>query len=130
MKRIGYIFLVVFSLLLLVACKPKEKDTYYTVTFDSNGGTNIDTIEVLEGTKVDKPSDPTKEGYKFIHWLLDGKEFDFNTIIDKEITLVAKWKDNKEYVSQRLLLIDFGNSGVSGYDSSSFTFTNESDGNS
>ena len=52
----------------------------YTVTFDSNGG-----------SKVSKPSNPTRTGYKFSGWTLNNKAYDFNSKVTSNITLVAKW---------------------------------------
>jgi len=63
-----------------------------TVSFDTTGGTTINSQTVIEGTKLTKPENPTKEGYTFEGWTLDGKTFDFNTIITKNITLKATWK--------------------------------------
>ena len=68
-----------------------EESVQYTVTFDSQGGSKIDSIKVAKGAKVSKPKDPTKSGYKFVLWLLDNSEFDFNTPINENITLVARY---------------------------------------
>ncbi len=70
--------------------KPVEK--YYTVQFNSNGGSNIASKKVLENTKVTKPENPTKEGYKFIEWQLNGKTYDFNKLVTEDIELVAVWE--------------------------------------
>ena len=66
--------------------------TYYTVTFDTDGGSAIDAQGVISGKTVNKPTDPTKEGYTFFRWLdKDGKPFDFSTPITEDITLKASW---------------------------------------
>ncbi|MBD5446249.1 MAG: pectate lyase [Treponema sp.] len=72
---------------------------YYTVTFDSNGGSEVKPQTVEEGKTATKPSDPTKEGYIFDAWYVEGgNSFDFASAITADIKLVAKWKDpNKEY---------------------------------
>lgn len=70
-------------------------DIKYNVVFDSDGGTTIVTKVVSKGDTVEKPADPTKTGYKFINWTLDGEEFDFNTLITKNITLKAVWEEDK-----------------------------------
>ena len=69
--------------------------TQYTISFDSNGGSNVENQIVFEGDKVSKPTNPTKDGYTFVEWQLDGKSFDFNTILNENIKLVAKWEKNK-----------------------------------
>ena len=63
----------------------------YTVTFNSNGGSNVTAATVKENGKVSKPADPTKEGYTFAGWLLDNAAYDFNTEVTGDITLVASW---------------------------------------
>ncbi len=66
----------------------------YTVTFNSDGGSAVDMQTVKSGEKVVKPSNPTKNGFTFVSWTLDGADFDFNTVISKDITLVAKYVEN------------------------------------
>lgn len=65
----------------------------YTITFDSNGGSNIDPIVVNRETVLKAPNPPTKEGYTFLGWLYDGKYFSFSNSksIKSDITLVAQW---------------------------------------
>lgn len=63
----------------------------YTVTFDSNGGSKVSSKEVTSGSKVTKPSNPTRTGYKFGGWTLNNKAYDFNSKVTSNITLVAKW---------------------------------------
>ena len=64
-------------------------DKTYKVTFNSDGGTAVSAVEVKSGEKVTKPADPTKEGYIFLRWELDGREFNFNSKITKDLTLKA-----------------------------------------
>ena len=65
----------------------------YTVAFDSNGGSEVEPQTVQKDTKALEPSMPTKEGYRFIGWYLDGSLFDFDTIIISNITLKAMWAE-------------------------------------
>ena len=69
-----------------------EKIVTYTVTFDADGGSNVDKIVVEENNTINKPNNPTKDGYDFIEWQLDGKTFSFKTKITRDITLKAMWK--------------------------------------
>ena len=74
----------------------EHKETkYYTVNFDTDKASNIDSVVVKEGDLLDEPNEPVKEGYTFINWTLEGKEYDFNTPITEGITLKANWKKNK-----------------------------------
>ena len=71
----------------------------YTVTFDSNGGSNIASETVNYNTAVTAPTNPTKTGYTFKGWRLNGNEYDFSTKIKTDITLVAEWEINKYTVT-------------------------------
>lgn len=70
----------------------KWEKKVYTVTFNSNGGTEIDPKTVKYQEIVEKPADPTKEGYNFVKWVdSNGNEYDFTTPIEDDITLDAEW---------------------------------------
>ena len=63
----------------------------YTVSFDSKGGTKVDSQIVKHGDTADKPSNPRRNGYVFKGWYLDGQKFDFSTPITGDTTLTARW---------------------------------------
>ena len=67
----------------------KWKVNQYTITFDTNGGSEIAPITQDYGTAITAPADPTREGYTFIGW---EKEIP-TTMPAENITLKAKWKD-------------------------------------
>ena len=69
----------------------------YEVKFDSNGGSSVETQKVVANDKVLKPNNPTKSGYVFLEWQLNGKTYDFNSKVTKNITLVAKWRELYKY---------------------------------
>ena len=72
-----------------------ENPATHTVTFNSNGGTEIAPKEVVSGVKIKAPSTPTKDKYLFKGWYEDStfnKEFDFNTPITSDMTLYANWE--------------------------------------
>lgn len=68
-----------------------------TVTFNSNGGTAIEAKTIDQGTSLVEGATPTRAGdayydtYTFGGWYLNGKKFDFSTVVESDITLVAKW---------------------------------------
>ncbi len=70
---------------------------YYTVTFNSEGGSAVAQItDVLYGAKITKPTDPAKTGYSFAGWYKDSGlttiwDFETDTIPANNITLYAKW---------------------------------------
>ena len=63
----------------------------YTVTFDSQGGTARAASKVNYGATVTRPANPTKTGYVFNGWYLDGAPYDFNAPVNADITLTAVW---------------------------------------
>lgn len=80
----------------LVAKWNENQKVNYTVTFNSNGGSVVLSQTVVEGNKVQKPSDPTRSGYDFGGWLLNNNAYDFGSAVNGNITLVAKW-NQKSY---------------------------------
>ena len=75
--------------------KKVESTTIYWVQFDVNGGKEeIKQQAVEEGKTATKPENPTRDGYKFKEWQLDGKTFDFATKITKTIKLKAIWEED------------------------------------
>lgn len=71
----------------------------HTVTFDynySNKGTYT-TVSVEDGSKVEKPSNPTRSSYSFSGWYTKasgGSKFDFDTAVTADLTLYARWSYN------------------------------------
>ena len=66
----------------------------YTVEFDSDGGSNVDSIEVVFDGKYDNLPTPTKPGHTFEGWYYGEAEItgaSFVTITDNH-ELKAKWK--------------------------------------
>ncbi len=61
----------------------------YTVEFDTDGGTEITSQTVEEGSTVAFPDAPEKENHQFLYWELDGYEYDFSTPVNGNITLYA-----------------------------------------
>ena len=71
---------------------PEQKT--FTVSFETDGGSEVASIEVKEGEKVTLPAAPTKEGVTFGAWYKDvdlTEKFDENAAITEDITLYAQW---------------------------------------
>ena len=82
-----------------VVCETGVTDKV-TVSFDSNGGTAVAPQTINKGEKATRPANPTRDGYTFDNWYLDGKVYDFNKPVDKDITLLAQWKKNDDNPGQ------------------------------
>jgi uncharacterized repeat protein (TIGR02543 family) len=95
-----------FTFLLLACTNPfvekvlqiEEKtptQVSYTVTFESNDGSPVDSQTVAEGKTATRPDNPTQYGYGFVNWYdneeLTEPHYDFNTPVTGNITLYAKW---------------------------------------
>lgn len=69
----------------------------YTINFDSNGGSTVDPITDDYNVVVDRPADPTKDGYTFNNWYVEfqllhlAEDFDGFKIDSEDKTLYAKW---------------------------------------
>lgn len=70
--------------------------SFYTVIFDTMGGSEIDSTRVgVQGT-VKEPSAPVRDGYTFDGWYADKEytaPYDFSTKVTKSFTLYAKWTE-------------------------------------
>ncbi len=97
MKKILLTSLALLAVITLSACKPKE----FTVTFDTQGGTAVEAVVVVDGEVVAKPeANPTKDAegedsaWSFTDWYTDAAgttAFDFTTPIEADTTLYAGW---------------------------------------
>lgn len=71
------------------------------IIFNSNGGTAIDCIIEYPHTKISCPANPTKENYLFEKWQLNGEDYTFTFMPEKDIELFAVWTfyedGSKEY---------------------------------
>ncbi len=83
-------------LVLLVSCKENPvENTFYTVTFNTDGGSEVSQQTVLEGMTAVEPKDPTKVGYEFLRWTLDNETYDFNTPVTSNLELKAFYTSTK-----------------------------------
>ena len=72
----------------------------YTVTFDTDGGSDApEAQKVEEGKKAEKPEDPTKTGYTFDGWYNGEEAYDFDAKVKKKLELKAKWTANQYKVT-------------------------------
>ena len=67
----------------------------YAVTFDTNGGSKVNSQTVPYGETAKTPAIPAKTGYTFAGWYLEGEKFNFNTPVTKDMTLTARWTANQ-----------------------------------
>ena len=66
----------------------------HTISFNSNGGSDVAPITQDYGTAVEAPEAPTKLGYKFVDWYVDAElttVYEFTTMPAEDVTVYAKW---------------------------------------
>lgn len=74
----------------------------YTVTFDSQGGSDVADVPAQHGKPIVQPSDPVKEGYTFKGWYTTKEyaiEWNFDDAVMGNMPLYAKWEINHYAVS-------------------------------
>ncbi len=72
--------------------KAQWKINQYTITFDTNGGSEIAPITQDYGTEITAPDNPTRKGYTFKGWDREIPE----TMPAENITITARWKDTEK----------------------------------
>ncbi|WP_169824178.1 InlB B-repeat-containing protein [Clostridium formicaceticum] len=75
-----------------------------TVSFQANGGTSLNPVSVVKGSKINAPESPLRTGYIFDGWYQDQsltRKMNFNNPISENMVLYAKWSiDNKDSIPQ------------------------------
>lgn len=68
-----------------------------TITFDSRGGSKVDSITINKGTELTLPSNPTYKGYRFVTWeTANGTPVYDKALLSESMTLYAKWEKIQE----------------------------------
>ena len=75
-----------------ITVKAQWEINQYTITFDTNGGSEIAPIIQDYGTEITAPADPTRKGYTFKGWDKEIPE----TMPAENITITARWKDTEK----------------------------------
>ena len=88
------------------------KKVNYTVSFDTNGGSAVENIAVVNGKAVNEPTAPTKENNVFLGWYADADfktPFAFATTpIKADTTIYAKWAARTFGVAEYTVTFDLG----------------------
>jgi len=72
----------------------KNNEKYFTVEFNTNGGSIIGTQTVKQHDTVLQPTNPVKSGYTFNGWYLNNQKYDFNLLVTSNLVLEARWTKN------------------------------------
>ena len=73
----------------------KWENNTFTISFESNGGSLVNSITKEAGENISAPTAPTRTGYTFGGWFVDNvtfkNEFTFNVMPAEDMELYAKW---------------------------------------
>ena len=75
-----------------ITVKAQWEINQYTITFDTNGGSEIAPITQDYGTEITAPDNPTRKGYTFKGWDKEIPE----TMPAENIAITARWKDTEK----------------------------------
>ena len=91
LRLLAFFLIALAFVLALTACEGKT--TYYTVTFDSNGGSTVHNRAIETGNTFTAPEAPTRTGYTFVGWYNGETVWNFETdVVNSNVTLTAKWE--------------------------------------
>jgi uncharacterized repeat protein (TIGR02543 family) len=82
------VLLLIFISVFTVSC---AQTPIYTILFHTSTDAIITPIEGEPGSPIQAPSNPTREGYRFEGWFLNGEIFQFDVMPSQNIELSAKW---------------------------------------
>ncbi len=99
-KRIIALICACTLLSAFTACNGGNKESnnndevvYHTITFDTNGGTPVESMEVRHGSHAHEPELPVLENYIFCSWRMpDGRTWFFDSkSVTEDVSLEAVW---------------------------------------
>ena len=65
----------------------------FTVSFNSDGGSEVAAQTIIKNGKAVEPTAPVKEGFDFAGWQLNGVAYDFDAEVTADIELTATWTE-------------------------------------
>lgn len=98
MKKLLFLSLMVLTTLVIAACGSQD----VTVTFDSQGGSNVAAVTLSAGETVAEPAAPTYPeeedvARSFVGWFTNASAttaYDFASPVEEDLTLYAGWTEN------------------------------------
>ncbi len=85
-----------YSRLLGYGTPAYQDNSGYKITFDSNGGSAVGSVNVKKGATLSEPTAPTKYGFDFGGWYCNPEltdPYDFSNTVSYDFTLYAKWNE-------------------------------------
>ncbi len=85
-----------YSRLLGYGTPDYQDNSGHKITFDSNGGSAVSSVNVKNDAKLTQPADPTRYGFDFGGWYCNPEltdPYDFSKSVSYGFTLYAKWNE-------------------------------------
>lgn len=90
------LLVLILAAALLVSIFVLTRNNGFTVSFDTDGGSQVESMKVYYGDTFSEPEQPVKEGYVFTGWYTDRaatEEWSFETdTAQNSMTLYAGWQ--------------------------------------
>ena len=80
----------------------------YTVSFETNGAGELESLTVAKNGVIKEPKTPAKEGFEFAGWYIDKElktKYDFSEKVTKSFTLYAAWEEKDDSLRQIILTV-------------------------
>lgn len=80
----------------------------YTVSFETNGAGELESLTVSKNGVIKEPKTPAKEGFEFAGWYIDKElktKYDFSEKVTKSFTLYAAWEEKDDSLRQIILTV-------------------------
>lgn len=97
-RKIIIVVVILISLLVYI-------NRSHTITFDTMGGTTLDSVKVKNNKLLSRPETPIRDGFRFDDWYYDGQVFDFDMKINKSMTIVARWIKLVDYKPNHMVIL-------------------------
>lgn len=90
-----YLKILILLITALIICGCSTKESNITITFVTNGGETLESIQAKKNTDIDLPT-PIRYGYKFLYWKdVDDITYTGKASFKKDVTLYAHWDKAK-----------------------------------
>lgn len=86
-----------------------QDNSGHTISFDSNGGSSVASVNVKDGSTLTQPANPTRYGFNFVGWYCNPEltdPYNFSTPVPYSFTLYAKWEEAYWGANTNLMPVD------------------------
>ena len=81
---------LIFLIVKAIVGGLNKEDNYYTLTFDSNGGSKVNNMVAPEGL-INLPTNLEKNGYRFMGWIINNELADNPYYVKENSSFIANW---------------------------------------